>query len=675
MGEQQKLNEFEPASREAWLKLVERDLAGAPFDKKLVKRVGGVQIQPLYDASQTEHCTGLPGFAPYTRGSFALGASEMGWDVRPEINHADVSAAARAVLDDLNGGATSVALKLDRASRSGSPAEQADGVALEGLDDLRRVLEHVALERVPVSLEAGALALPCAAALIALAQERKVPLNALRGAFGLDPLGTLAAHGELPVSLEHALAQAASFAREAHARAPEMRALTVNTSPYHDAGADAVNEVAIALATGLAYLRALTQHGLDVSAAAEQLVFQFSIGRDFFVEIAKLRAARLTWSKVVRASGGGADAQAMIIHARTSLRTKTQRDPWVNLLRATAESFAAAVGGADVITTGGFDETLGESDEFARRLARNTQHLLRHESNVHRVVDSAGGSWYIEAITDEIARRAWEKLQALEKAGGLAQALESGSLQKELAAALDADRKAVESRKLAITGVNEFANVKEAPVVRTHGKVRHSAGSKAALSPIAASDGLLDACIGALAKGHGLAAVSQALSHGQTPDKVSALVQERLAQPFESLRDAADRYLAQKGQRPRVFLANLGPIPEHKARASFAQNFFESGGFEVLTNDALASGAEAAQAFAQSGAQVACLCASDALYAELAAPAAQALTVHKPRALVLAGSPGEKEAAHRESGITDFIFVGMNAYASLRSLLERAGAV
>jgi methylmalonyl-CoA mutase len=675
MGDQQKLNEFEPASREAWLKLVVRDLAGAPFEKKLVKRVGGVQIAPLYDAEQAQHYTGLPGFAPYTRGSFALGASEMGWDVRPEIAHANPADAARAILDDLNGGATSVALKLDRASRAGTPERGIDGIALGGLADLAQVLTHVALERVPVSLEGGALSVPVALGLVALAKRRKVPLTALHGAFGVDPLGTLAAYGSLPSSLEHALAEAARFARYAHESTPEMRAITVNTSPYHDAGADAVTEVAISLATGVEYLRALTQGGLDVSAAAEQLLFQFSIGRDFFMEIAKLRAARLTWSKVVRASGGGADAQAMVMHARTSLRTKTQRDPWVNLLRATAESFAAAVGGADTITTGGFDEVLGESDDFARRLARNTQHLLRHESNVHRVVDSAGGSFYVEAITHEIAQKAWEKLQTIEKAGGLAKALTGGSLQRELAAQLDADRKAVESRKIAITGVNEFPNVKEAPVVRAHGKVAPAPALKGKLAAIAHDESLVEAALKALEAGHSFAALAEALGHGRTPQKGNALMQQRLSEPFESLRDAADRYLQEHGTRPRVFLANLGPIPEHKARATFAQNFFEAGGFEVLTNDGFADAEGAARAFAASSAEIACLCSSDTLYAELAGAAAKALATHAPKALVLAGSPGDKEASYRESGLTDFIFAGMNAYASLRSLLERVGAV
>jgi methylmalonyl-CoA mutase len=681
MGEQQKPNGFEPASHEAWLKLVERDLQGAPFDKKLVKRVAGVQIAPLYDRPQSEPHVGLPGFQPYTRGSWALGGAEMGWDVRPEVAHADPAQAAQVVLDDLNGGATSLALKLDHRSRSGGAevgsALSSDGIVIENLDDLDTVLEHASLERVPVSLEGGARGPALAALLLALSERRKTKLTVLHGSLGLDPLGTLAAYGRLPTSLARALEHTAAFAAHAHTHAPGLRAVAVDTGPYHDAGADAGHEVAIALATGLAYLRALTAAGLSVDAAAKQIAFRFSIGRDFFVEIAKLRAARLTWCKVVAACGGSAEAQAMVIHARTSLRTKTQRDPWVNMLRGTAESFAAAVGGADAITTSAYDVLIGESDEVARRLARNTQHLLRHESNVHRVVDSAGGSFYIEAITDELARKAWLELQALEKAGGLAQALSSGTLQKQLAQALDVDRKAVETRKLAITGVNEFANVKESVVQRSHGEATaRTALAQASAEKLAhiESGSAVTGAIAALAAGHTLGAVTDALGDG-APEQVSALVQERLAQPFESLRDTADRYLATHAVRPRVFLANLGPIPEHKARASFAQNLFESAGFEVLTNDGFADGSAAARAFADSGASMACLCASDSVYALLAHEAARALAEHKPAALVLAGSPGDKEASYRANGVTDFIFAGMNAYASLRSLLERAGAV
>jgi methylmalonyl-CoA mutase len=665
MGERQKLNEFEPVSYESWRELVARDLEGAPFEKKLVKRVAGIDVEPLYAPGRARPATaGLPGFAPYTRGSWALGAAEMGWDVRAEISLASPSAARDAILEELNGGASSISLVT-------VDSERGRGVVLGSLADLDTVLEHVALERVPVALSAGTAALEMAAGVVEVAAQRGVKLAALHGSFGADPIGTLAALGTLLSSLDVALDELAALARWTAEHMPGVRAVSVSTSAYHDAGADAASEVGIALATGVAYLRALSAAGMSVSDAARQIDFRFSIGRDFFVEMAKLRAARRTWARVVQAAGGDESAQAMIIHARTSFRTKTQRDPWVNLLRATAESFSAAAGGADSITTSAFDEALGESDEFARRMARNTQHLLRHESNLHRVVDPAGGSYYVETLSEELAQRAWQKLQALERAGGIAAALVEGSLQRELVEALAADRKAVETRRLPITGVNEFPNVSEERLRR--GAFEHDATT----SPVGVDSldpaRLVEAARERLRRGESFAALRVALSSG-IPARAQVLLRERLAQPFEALRELADRKAA-SGKRPTVFLANLGSIAEHKARAGFAQNFFEAGGFAVLGNDGFASAEAAAEAFAKSGAELACLCASDGVYAELAEPTARALAASGPKAVVLAGSPGEREAAYRAAGVSDFIFVGINACQALRSLLERAGAV
>lgn len=682
-GEPHKLNEFEPVSLEAWLKLVERDLQGAPFDKKLVKRIAGVDVRPLYTAKDAQpDAAGLPGFAPYTRGSYALGASEMGWDVRHEVVSGAPESAADSILASLNGEASSLALVLDRAARAGCSEHGLGGLAIENVAELERLLADVLLDKIAITLDAGATGLPLAAGLVSVAARKKLGFDTLSGSFGLDPLGTLATFGALTCSLETALSDAAEVARWASEHAPRMRAITVDTSPYHEAGADAAVEVAVALASGVEYLRALTRAGLTVDQAAAQILFRFSVGRDFFAEIAKLRAARRTWARVVEAAGGSPAAQTLALHARTSRRTKTQRDPWVNLLRCTAESFSAALGGADAITTESFDAALGDGDEFGHRMARNTQHLLRHESNVHRVVDPAGGSWYIESLTEQLGQRAWQKLQSIERAGGLTRALVEGSVQQELKALLEAERKAVESRRISITGVNEFPFVNEPPVVRTSGdgvqateRARRAAErSSEGLALLETAPGMrFTSAIRAVEHGAAFSAVRAALSGG-TPAKAVALLRERLAQPFETLRDRSDRALDKHGQRPRAFLANLGPIPEHKARAGYAQNFIEAGGFVALSNLGFASGAEAAAAYTESGAEIAVLCGSDAIYAELAIPAAEALHKAGARAIVLAGSPGEQEAAYRAAGVTDFIYVGVNAVDTLRSLLERAGA-
>lgn len=665
---EQKLNEFEPASYEEWLKLVDRDLKGAPFDKKLVKRVAGIDVLPLYmQGNASGGHEGLPGLAPFTRGSHSLGQTENGWDVRQQIAQPDLASARRAISDELSFGTTSLLLRFEDALRGGLPDDAQPGIPCRTLADLEQLLLEVSLDKTPIALDAGAGAAAAAAGLFALAKKRGLALKSLAGSLGLDPLASLVRSGNLPSSLAVSYAALCAVAAYTSREAPSVRSVCVDTAPYHDAGADAASEVALALATGLEYLRVLTDGGLSVDAAAKQIEFRFRIGRDFFLEIAKLRAARSCWSRIVSAAGGGSEAQAMFIHASTSTRTKTARDPWVNLLRATAESFSAAVAGADAITTGAFDVTLGASDEFARHLARNTQHLLRHEAQLARVIDPSGGSFYLETLTDKLARESWTKLQAFEKAGPLSAQLMEGKIQSELAKALEADRKAVETRKIAITGVNEFPNVREDKVTRTS---TSKATTTTTTTNVSAFE--MDKAIAALAAG---ASFAELTVRTEGAAKAPVLTRARLSAPFEALRDISDRALETGGSRPKVFLANLGPIPEHKARAQFAQNFVEAGGFEALSNDGFATAEAAAAAFAASGAQVCCLCSSDEVYATLAVDAAKAIAAHKPAAIVLAGNPGEHEARYREAGITHFIFMGLNLVDSLRSLLERAGAV
>jgi methylmalonyl-CoA mutase len=348
------------------------------------------------------------------------------------------------------------------------------------------------------------------------------------------------------------------------------------------------------------------------------------------------------------------------------------------MLRGTAESMAAALGGADAITTHGYDAAYGACDEFAARMARNTQHLLRHEANIHRVVDPAGGSFYVEALTDALLARAWALFQELERAGGLGAALRAGSLQSQLAESSRQEQLAVETRKLAITGVSEFPHVREEPLRRT--------ATPTSTPAIARPSGKQTLASGALEKaGDLLAEATRALNEGVTfreltralsasdPTRVTPLVRARLAAPLEALRDRADAQLATTGSRPRVFLANLGPVAEHKARAAYAQNFFEAAGFETLANDGFCSADEARAAYAASAAELAVLCSSDTIYAELAESTARALAQAGAKAVVLAGNPGEREAAYRTAGVSDFIFVGVNLVTVLSSLLTRAG--
>src|SRR5882757_7346371 len=426
--------EFPPATRDEWRELVAGVLGKAgrlpdnrsgPVEDLLATTLAeGVTVAPLYTAEDSPPRAGAPGLAPFVRGDRPLGASPNGWDLRQQHTDPDVAATADAVLADLENGVTSLWLVL--------------GEGALPVDSLPVVLEKVLLDLAPIALDAGPLTGQAAEALFTLAVERHLPAR-------------LRLAGEL----------AARCATER----PNLRAVTVDATAYHGAGADDAQELACSLAAGVAYLRTLTDAGLAVPDALRQLEFRYAATADQFATIAKLRAARGLWARVaaecgVTGTGAGPDA-AQRQHVVSSEPMVTARDPWVNMLRGTLACFSAGVGGANAVTVLPFDAALGLPDPFSRRIARNTQSLLIAESHLARVVDPAGGSWYVEQLTDALARRAWEVFTGIERAGGLLAVLRDGSLAETLATTWAARARRLATRKEPVLGVSEYANLTE----------------------------------------------------------------------------------------------------------------------------------------------------------------------------------------------------------------------
>ncbi|MCB2101708.1 MAG: methylmalonyl-CoA mutase subunit beta, partial [Rhodobacterales bacterium] len=466
--------EFPTPSRDEWLSLVDKALKGAPFDKMLVSRTyDGITIQPLYgrgDRPGEGDPSGFPGAAPFTRGARAAGAT-AGWDVRQLHLHPDPGTCNAEIRRDIERGVTSLRLRLHAAARRGLDSDAGgdltgeDGVIIDRLDDLDRALKDIDLVAAPVSLEPGAAFAAGAALMAALWRRRGIADGDARGTFGADPLGTLAAEGALTQGLDDALAALGALAAATAATyGPGVRSVMVDTRPYHGAGATSSQDLAIAMATGVAYLRALTAAGMDIDAACGQIAFTLAVDCNQFQSIAKLRAARRLWARVTQACGASDGARGMVVNAETAHRMLTRRDPWVNMLRATVAAFAAGVGGADSVTVLSFDSALGEPGELGRRMARNTQLVLQEESNLHRVIDPAGGAWYPEHLTDDLCTAAWALFQEIEGKGGMAQALTSGWIGQTLDAAFAAREKNLDKRKDPLTGVSEFPNIHEAPV-------------------------------------------------------------------------------------------------------------------------------------------------------------------------------------------------------------------
>ncbi|GHG78103.1 methylmalonyl-CoA mutase small subunit [Streptomyces griseocarneus] len=611
--------EFPDATREQWQRLVEGVLSRAGTaaegpaaeDALATALQDGLATRPLYTADDAGGAPGLPGFPPFVRGGRTAGTAIDGWDVRQHHGDPDPRRANEAVLADLENGVTSLWLTVGSA---GLPA-----------DALPAALDGVYLDLAPVVLDAGAEFETAARHLLALHDERGLPRGAARGNLGADPLGVLARTGgaDDPAG---PLAAAARLAVTCAADRPGIRAVTVDALPYHEAGASPAQELGCSLATGVAYLRALTDAGLSVDEACAQLEFRYAATADQFLTIATLRAARRLWARVAEVSGARGPAAAQRQHAVTSPVMMTRRDPWVNMLRTTLACLGAGVGGADAVTVLPFDEALGLPDAFARRIARNTSSILLEESHLARVVDPAGGSWYVERLTDELAHAAWAWFQEIERAGGQAAALRSGLVAERLAATWQSRSADLATRREPITGVSEFPHLGERPLHREP-------------APAAPAGGL---------------------------PKV------RRDEAYEALRARSDAHLAATGTRPRVLLATLGPAAAHTARATFAANLFRAGGIEPLAEPVTAE--TAAAALAGSGATLVCLCSSDALYADQADAVAAALKAAGAGRVLLAGRPaGEQREAHRRAGVDEFVFAGCDAVAVLSSALDQMG--
>lgn len=692
-------DDFPPVGYDQWRSLVEESLQGVPFEKKLVTQTyEGIDLQPLYsrcDATGAGDPLGFPGFAPFVRGSQLLGAVQLGWDLRQEHAHPDLTVTNQAILDDLKGGATSLLLRLDAAACNGFDPDHVAAAELAGhkgimvyrVDELDVTLANVELNTVGIALDAGAAFLPAAATLVALWQRRNVALQDASGAFNADPLAALARNGQLPAAPATALASLADLANWTANNYPHVTSVGVDTAPYHDAGATAAQDIAFGLATAVDYLRAMTRDALDVDAAARQILFRIGLGTHHFLAIAKLRAARQLWSRVIEASGGSSAGGAMRIHARTSNRVLTQRDPYVNLLRNTVAAFAAGVGGADVITSVPFDAVIGLPNEFSRRVARNTVHVLREEAQLHRVIDPAGGSWFLDQLTVQLAERAWAVFQEVERQGGMLSALQSGWVAEQIDAAYAPRAKDIARRKQGITGVSEFPDITERRVaqpapdladLRTAATTRLSAARQNDnnFRVLASARDLTAALVAAAAAGATIGQMAGAIGfHHEPTDAISPLEPRSFAEPFEALRDASDAWQATHGQRPRVFLANMGPVAQHTARATYSKIFFETGGFEVIGNDGFGDAATAAAAFSESGASIAVICSSDKLYPEFVPQVAPKLKEAGARSVVLAAAPGNDAATWQAAGVDRFIFIKCDVLETLRELLQEEGVL
>ena len=604
-------SDFPSLEREDWQSLVEASLKGRPFETLRKSTADGIVIEPVYGAAHE---------APALPDAPARVTADA-WTLVQRADMPTIAAANTQMLDDLMNGATGISL-----ITPGSVSAGQAGVAVTDGHSLQRLLEGVELDLIDLRLDAGRDGRNLALLVLDEYKRRRLDLTRCKLTLGLDPLGSFALGGKLTErdELSRRFGDIFRLASGMDHQGPVAQA---DTRVYHGAGCSEAQELGFALATSVEYLRMLEAGGIAPADAARRTSMMLTADADQFVSISKIRAARLLWARLLEVSK--LDLTPLTLHVETAARMMSRHDPHVNLLRSTTASFAAGIGGADSVCVLPFTHAIGLPDGFARRMARNIQSLLLEESMVGRVRDATAGSGHVETLTHELAATGWSVFQAVEAEGGMIAALANGKVHdliKDVRVARDND---IARRKIPLTGVSEFPNLHEA----------------------AAS--VLDMSVPADWK------MDEASPAAKTTT-CEPLQQHRLSEGFEALRDLSDDHLQKTGARPKIFLAEIGKPADFTVRATWMSNLLASGGIDVVTGSPADLSA--------SRLTIACVCSSDAVYADEAESAVRALAEQGAQRIMLAGKPGKLEDRLTAAGVQQFVHSGQNVLTLLDEL-------
>ncbi|MCW8848495.1 MAG: acyl-CoA mutase large subunit family protein [Melioribacteraceae bacterium] len=701
-------SEFLHPSFEEWKAQVEKDLQGASYEKKLVtKTYEGIDLQPIYTKKDLEKsliADDLPGSNSFVRGHYFTGYHKKSWDVNQEIALADAEEFNSALIEGLNNGQNCINVSLDTATKLGMDADYASpeqvgdrGLSISAMSSMKRAFNNIDLISLPLYVDAGYDAIPFLSLINAHFEASNLDISQLDGAITSDPIAHLAVYGDLPVSIDFLFDMMKNSIDWKNKCAPKVKTLGINTLPFVNSGANSVQELAFAISTAVFYLNELTARNISAKDVMNSIQFTLGINTNYFMEIAKFRAIKVLLKNIASEYGIKDEELKLNIGAKSSTYTQTALDPYVNMLRTTTQSFSAILGGVNNITTSPFDETVRISDSFSRRIARNTQTILREESHLDQVIDAAGGSYYIESLTEEIAKKAWELFQKIEEDGGIFEALKKGTIQSSVEEIAQLKEKDINKRKNVIVGTNMFADVKELKLkerklnstefqkkranylekFRLNGsKEKHEAVMEKldAISSLNSAE-IIDVITEAYLLGTTIGEISSSLySSHKEETKIDKLKQRRASENFEELRTIASKYKTKNGCLPKVYLANYGSIKEYKGRADFSKGFFEVGGFDVIDPNGISNTEEIVKQTIDSGAPIAVICSSDDIYPEIVPDLVKGLKEKNPKIqVILAGYPKDQIEEHKKSGIDDFIFLGADAMTILTSLYNKIG--
>ena len=657
--------EFPPVPPGDWEKEITKDLKGKDISSLDWKPYEGFTVKPFYTAGDMDGLEYLadaaPGEFPYVRG---VEGGKNPWRIDERITAPTPGEANKLALNAIANGADSLTFICDVTGGTIS------GIPVKAASDMSKLLKKIPLEEVAVNFMAGDGAAGILALFLIEAEKRGVDFAKLTGSVEADPVGRLALTGRFPGGEAEAfrgLGILASYAAESE---PSFKTILVNGGVFHDSGASAVEELAFTLASGVEYMSRLASEGLSPDTIAAQMKFSFSVGSNYFMEIAKLRAARLLWAEIAeRFEPAREESKQMKLETRTSSWNKTGFDPYVNMLRGTVEAMAASIGGGEAVSVLPLDSAYRQPGEFTLRMARNTQLILKHESYLDRVKDPASGSYYIEKLTDSIAASSLELFLEVEKLGGFVEAFKVGFVQEKILKTRAARDARIAARADVFVGVNQYPNITEkdpditGPVSETALKRGKKSGEP--FTSVAELTERLSQ------KGASLGDVTPV---GDCEPVAPPLTPYRGAAAFEELRLRTVEYAKRTGESPAVYLLPIGSVSMRNARATFSANFFGCAGFRVVEGDPHEAVESAAEDALKSGACIIVICNSDAEYPNVAPEICKLVKEKKPDAcVVVAGNPREHIEGLKSAGVDDFIHARSNAAEALEKFQRLLG--
>ncbi len=635
MNIQEELNfdEFPIPSYEQWKDEAIKSLKGGDFEKKLfTKTIEDIIIKPIYNLNDIRdnplYNFQYPGITPYNRGDNPMGYKASSWLIAQAIPYPDLKQFNSALQNDLANGQNAINIKIR--GRNNQERQIKYGLELNNVDDFANAFNNIDLSKYPIFFSTDDFFYDFSKLLGDYLKKSNIDFAQLQGNIGADIFSKLLSTGNLTLPLDKYYEQIAELINQFNDS--KFGVINVNGALFHNAGANAIEELACAFTEAIEYINALQLFDLDIDKIAPKMRFSLGIGSNFFMEIAKLRAARIIWTKIIREYGGNEQSQKMFIHSQTSLRNKTKFNPWSNIMRNSTECLAAILGNSNSIEVGFFDFAYGYPSELSRRLARNTQLIYLNESHLLDTIDPAGGSYYLEELTYEICIRTWQKIQEIETKGGFFENIKNGNIQNEIKQTADNQIKDYHTRKLVLVGTNKYPLLNE-KILEDYIKFEYNE-------------------------------VKQSEQNNKI--NIEQLRDVRFAKDFEKLRENANTYKGKNGAFPYLTLFNFGELSEYKPRNDFSTEYLQIGGFDIISTPAFSSSADAMKYLLENPSNIITICSSDDKYINIVPEFAQMVKKFKPLTyIILAGYPKEQIDLYKQLGVDDFIYLNSDVYETL----------